>query len=420
MNTTDNDLLQHVIYAQVLALYHEGNYSKVLSEIEGMIPDALSALSIGVAASCAYALDRYDEAESLYKRAILLDPLDATAYRNLGMMHKKAYHYEEAEVFYTEALKITPDCVLTQANLGFLLLELGRYQEGWRLYETRYDPRVNPSFPMYEFPFPRWCGESLEGKTILIVPEQGFGDEIQFVRYIRLLKERGARITLMCKQPLQRLFSTLQDRGSVIIVTETSQEHDYWSFLLSVPLYLGTTLETIPDQLPYLKIQNEWIGEKLMLPERKFKVGLVWKGSTQHGNDIHRSLREFSALEPLWSVPEVTFVSLQKGVLSTNETKQPIIERDIDDFADTSALISQLDLVICVDTSVAHLCGALGKPCWVLLPFVGSDWRWMREREDSPWYPNVIRLFRQTTPNEWDDTIANVVTALCDEVAKRR
>jgi hypothetical protein len=205
----------------------------------------------------------------------------------------------------------------------------------------------------------------------------------------------------------------------VIIVTETSQEHDYWSFLLSVPLYLGTTLETIPDQLPYLKIQNEWIGEKLMLPERKFKVGLVWKGSTQHGNDIHRSLREFSALEPLWSVPEVTFVSLQKGVLSTNETKQPIIERDIDDFADTSALISQLDLVICVDTSVAHLCGALGKACWVLLPFVGSDWRWMREREDSPWYPNVIRLFRQTTPNEWDDTIANVVTALCDEVAKR-
>jgi hypothetical protein len=158
--------------------------------------------------------------------------------------------------------------------------------------------------------------------------------------------------------------------------------------------------------------------ENLILPRGGFKVGLVWKGSLEHGNDINRSLPDLSVLEPLWSVPHVTFVSLQKEVLIDNQTKQPIIERELNDFADTAVLISQLDLVICVDTSVAHLCGALGKACWVLLPFVGCDWRWMQGRDDSPWYPDVIRLFRQTDPNKWDDTIAKVVTELSAEAAK--
>jgi len=488
MDIIENDILQYAVYEQALALYEAGSYSEVLSGMKAIIPDALSALSLDIAAACACALERYDEAEKYwcsaiamkrdyvdaynelgilfrklkrfeeseamynraielapedaklynnianlfretgdfekaqegYKKALQLDPQYAEAYRNLGMMYKEAHCYEEAEASYKEALKIIPDCAQTQANLGYLLLELGRYREGWPLYETRYDPRVNPTFARYEFSFPRWRGESLEGKTILIVPEQGFGDEIQFVRFVTLLKERGARVTLMCKQPLQRLFSTLQDVESVIPETETPQKHDFWSFLLTVPLYFGTILETIPGRLPYLNTRHEWITEKLLLPKGSFIVGLVWKGSSEHGNDIHRSLREFSVLEPLWSVPEVTFVSLQKGPPITNQTKQPIIEREIDDFADTAVLISQLDLVICVDTSVAHLCGALGKKCWVLLPFIGCDWRWMRERDDSPWYPNVMHLVRQNTANGWDETIAKIVTALSDEVEKRR
>jgi hypothetical protein len=334
------------------------------------------------------------------------------------MMYKELHRYEEAETAYKEALKITPDSVHSQANLGYLLLELGRYKEGWSLYETRYDPSINPSFPVYEFPFAQWRGEPLAGKTILLISEQGFGDDIQFIRFTALLKEHGARITLMCKQPLRRLFSMQSDIDHLIDMTETPQKHDFWSFLLSVPLYLETALETIPAQLPYLKILPEWITENLVLPARGFKVGLVWKGSSEHGNDLNRSLPGFSVLEPLWSVPQVTFVSLQKEAVSDHPAKQPIIEREMDDFADTAALISQLDLVICVDTSVAHLCGALGKKCWVFLPFIGCDWRWMHDRDDSPWYPNVIRLFRQTNPNHWEDTIAKMVTELSDEVVK--
>jgi Flp pilus assembly protein TadD len=484
MDTSENETLQLAVYKQALALYEEGNCSEVLSGMEGIIPEALSALFFAVAGSCAYALGRYgeaehhwrsalsmqsdyidayndlgilfkrlqrfDESESMYIHAISLAPCDAKlynnlanlfretrcfekaedgykkalqlhpqyaeSYRNLGMMYKELHRYEEAETAYKEALKITPDSVHSQANLGYLLLELGRYKEGWPLYETRYDPRINPSFPMYEFPFAQWRGEPLAGKTILLVSEQGFGDDIQFVRFAALLKECGARITLMCKQPLRRLFSSLTEIDHLIDATETPQKHDFWSFLLSVPLYLGTTLETIPAQLPYLRIRPEWSTENLILPRGGFKVGLVWKGSLEHGNDINRSLSDLSVLEPLWSVPHVTFVSLQKEVLIDNQTKQPIIERELNDFADTAVLISQLDLVICVDTSVAHLCGALAKTCWVLLPFIGCDWRWMQGRDDSPWYPDVIRLFRQTNPNHWEDTIAKMVTELSDEV----
>ncbi|HZF70785.1 tetratricopeptide repeat-containing glycosyltransferase family protein [Sulfuricurvum sp.] len=361
----------------------------------------------------------FEKAVEEYKEAISHDPQYAEAYRNLGTMYKELHRYEEAETAYKAALQIAPDCVRTRANLGFLLLELGRYEEGWPLYETRYDPRVNPSFPAYEFSCDQWRGEPLIGKTILLVSEQGYGDDIQFIRFAALLKERGAEITLMCKQPLRRLFSELSAIDHILDVTETPPKHDFWSFLLSVPLYLGITLETIPDRLPYLKIRPEWVTENLILPEGGFKVGLVWKGSSEHGNDSNRSLHSFGVLEPLWSVPNVTFVSLQKEVLSDNQVKQPIIEREIEDFVDTSVLISQLDLVICVDTSVAHLCGALGKVCWVLLPFVGCDWRWLQDRDDSPWYPIVMRLFRQKTPSRWDDTVAKIVSALSDEVAKR-
>lgn len=487
MDTTENDTLQLVLYKQALALYHEQNYHGVLLGMEWIVPEGLSALLFGVAGSCAYVLERYDEAEKYwrsavaiqndyvevynelgilfkklkryneselvyiqaiklapedaklynnianlfretgdsekaedaYTKAVQLDPQYAEAYRNLGMMYKELHRYEEAESSYKEALKITPDCIHTQANLGYLLLELGRYRQGWPLYETRYDPRINSTFPAYDFPFAQWRGEPLAGKTILLISEQGFGDDIQFIRFTTLLKECGARITLMCKQPLQRLFSTLSDIDHLIDMTETPQKHDFWSFLLSVPLYLGTTLETIPTRLPYLTIPPEWSKEKLMLPVGGFNVGLVWKGSSEHGNDINRSFPSFRVLEPLWSVPQVTFVSLQKEVLGLNEAKQPIIEREMDDFADTAVLMSQLDLVICIDTSVAHLCGALGKRCWVLLPFIGCDWRWMQGRNDSLWYPDVIRLFRQTNSNNWEDTIVKMVTELSDEVAKR-
>lgn len=359
----------------------------------------------------------FEPAESHYLSALLHDPTYVDAHRNLGMLYKEFHRYDEAEASYRQALRYDPESIKTQSNLGFLLLEQGRFEEGWKLYETRYDPRINPAFFAPDLPFPQWSGESLENRSILILPEQGFGDEIQFVRYLRELKNRGAsRITLLCKAPLVRLFSTLTYVDRVISEVDEIKAHDYWSFLLSLPLHMHTTLDTIPAQLPYLSVNEAWINYRITHSDT-FNIGIVWRGSASHDNDRNRSLSSLAVLEPLWRIEGTTFYSLQKELSAEDAAllaDTPIIDLSarMDDFADTAALISQLDLVICVDTAVAHLCGALAKPCWVLLPYTLCDWRWLQEREDSPWYPDVMRLFRQSSPNGWDETIAEVTDAL--------
>jgi len=197
--------------------------------------------------------------------------------------------------------------------------------------------------------------------------------------------------------------------------------HNYWSLLLSLPLYCGTLPDNIPAALPYLQAtedrKNHWLP---ILPKFGAKVGLVWKGSIDHKNDSNRSLPGLEALEILWHIPGITFISLQKGQseaeTAAKSANQPIIALGsrLADFADSAAIISQLDLVICVDTAIAHLAGALAKPCWLLLPAIHTDWRWQRERSDSPWYPGVMRLFRQQTPGEWRDVVNEINAALTD------
>lgn len=354
-------------------------------------------------------------AESHYRHALRSDPSYVDAHRNLGMLYKEFHRYDDAESCYRNALAYDSLSIKTQANLSFLLLEQGRFEEGWKLYETRYDPQINPAFFAPNLPFPQWSGEALKKRSILILPEQGYGDEIQFVRYLSELKKRGAsRISLLCKASLKRLFSSLDAIDRVITTLEEIEEHDYWSFLLSLPLHLGTTLETIPAHLPYLSVNNEWI-DHCIARDDTLNVGIVWRGSASHDNDRNRSLNSLAMLEPLWRVSGTSFYSLQKELNPEDATfleGQPIIDLSpyMDDFAATAALISQLDLVICVDTAIAHLCGALGKECWVLLPSMLCDWRWLEERKDSPWYPNVMRLFRQH--NGWDETITRVADAL--------
>lgn len=488
-----NDPLALAVAEHALALYHKGQYQEVLRSIDTILTEALSAPLLGVAASCAYAIKRYDtaeyywrsaiamqkdyidayndlgialkelnrfdeaesvftqaleldpnnadlynnlanlfkeisaleKAEDAYKKAIILNPEYTDAYRNLGMLLKSLGRLSEAEDAYRHTLRLKPDCARTQANLGYMLLETGRYKEGWPLYETRYNLQINATFHIPSVSFPQWNGESLVGKSLLIVPEQGYGDEIQFVRYISVLKRQGvSRITLLCKSPLQRLFSTLYDADEVITSMEIAGEHDYWSFLLSIPLHVGTTLDNLPASLPYIYSPPK--ENTNIMPENIFRVGLVWKGSSSHENDANRSLPSLALLAPLWRVSGVAFVSLQKrdagAEIDSFSLELPIIDMGdtIEDFADASALIEQLDLVICIDTAIAHLCGALGKSCWVLLPFIGTDWRWLRGRSDSPWYPKVMRLFRQTRPDCWDETIEDVAMALLDEVKKGR
>lgn len=448
----DNDELLTLLKSALSNAYALGRYDeaeKFLRMILTIQPDSIDAYNdLGIILKV---LERPDEAIEVYQQALTLDPNnpklhnnlanifkengdfepaehhyhqalehDSTyvdAHRNLGMLYKEFHRYDDAESSYRQALLHDPKSIKTQANLSFLLLEQGRFEEGWKLYETRYDPQINPTFFTPDLTFPQWSGESLKKRSILILPEQGYGDEIQFVRYLSELKKRGvARITLLCKAPLKRLFSTLDTIDRIITSVEEIEEHDYWSFLLSLPLHMNTTLDTIPAHLPYLSVRDEWIDHPIR-QINTFNIGILWRGSASHDNDHNRSLSTLSMLEPLWKITGTTFFSLQKELSSEDAAllaDTPIIDLSMrmDDFADTAVLISQLDLVICVDTAIAHLCGALGKECWVLLPFTLCDWRWLEKREDSPWYPNMMRLFRQNSPNSWKQTIIRVADAL--------
>jgi len=368
-------------------------------------------------------LGKFKSAETSFRRALEIKPNYAEAHNNLGLVLQDLGQPESAETCFRRALEIKPDLAEANYNLSVMFLKLGRYAEGWPKYEARYHPNFkgrNVFLP--DVTFPQWRGEPLTGKSLVIFPEQGFGDEIQFARYIPLLKAQGAsRITLVCKPPLRALFETLPGADRVITQAEAASlpVHDYWTFPMSLPLHFATTIETIPTGLPYLGVPPERLKQwHNRIPAKGLKVGLVWKGNALHSNDVNRSLPGISILAPLLSVPGVIFISLQKGQgeeeATAPPTEQPIMHMgsDIQDFADTAAIVAQLDLVICVDTAIAHMAGALKKPCWVLLPASGTDWRWLHKRFDSPWYPDVMRLFRQKKTSDWSATISDVAKNL--------
>lgn len=362
------------------------------------------------------------EAIACYRQALAIKPDYAEAYCNLGVALSEN-RPDEAIVHYRQALAINPDYADARFNLALALLRLGHFEEGWEHYEARFDRRKSVRTTIKpELSYPQWAGEDLCDKSIVVWPEQGMGDEIQSVRYIPLLKALGAaKITLVCKAPLQALFGSVQGADAVIAEAAAAQleSHDYWTFPMSLPLHFNTNLATVPAMLPYLAAEplkiERWSGR---LSASGLKVGLVWKGSVTHKNNVNRSLPGLSVLAPLWSVPNVTFVSLQKGQGEDEAANPPVgqslidLGSTIEDFSDTAAVMSQLDLIICVDTAAAHLAGALGKPCWILLPHIGSDWRWLEERPDSPWYPGVMRLFRHSDGDGWDSTVARLTAAL--------
>jgi tetratricopeptide (TPR) repeat protein len=370
---------------------------------------------------------REDEAEQCYRQAISLNPTSAPAYCNLGVLLATRKQDGEAEKCFRQALACNPEHTLTQFNLGNLLLSLGRLEEGWAYHEARYALSIpNQTTLVPAIGAAQWQGEPLTGKALLVLSEQGFGDAIQFCRYLPLLKElRAASITLKCRAELNTLFATL---AGVDAVTDRAAQdippHDFWTFLHSIPFHCKTTLQNIPARIPYLHALPERLARwSPHLPAAGFRVGLAWKGNRIHSNDAKRSLAGLAILRPLWSVAGVAFVSLQKGQgedeASQSAADQPLLDlgAEIADFADTAAIVEQLDLVICVDTSVAHLAGALGKPCWVMLPDYKTDWRWLRERSDTPWYPHTMRLFRQAARDDWESVVADIRQALSDLVA---
>lgn len=393
----------------------EAAYLQVL-ERQGDQPD--SALIYSNLANLMRLTRRFTQAEACYRRALELAPGFPEVYNNLGGLLEDLDRFAEAEAAYRHALALNPERVEARFNLGILLLALGRYTEGWPCYAARAQAfREHGALP-----FPQWSGEDLKGKSLLLLPEQGYGDTVQFVRYAAMLKALGvAKLSIVCNDAMQPLLQKVDGIDALVTEPGALRCHDYWDSLLNLPGRFGTTLETIPAKVPYITVlagrTQRW---KSLLPagDGGRRVGLVWKGNAEHWNDANRSLGHFSALSALWSVTGVQFVSLQKGDGEDEPTKcrahQPVVSLgpEIRDFADTAAIVAQLDLVICVDTAIAHVCGALGVPCWVMLPKLGVDWRWLKQGAGSPWYPGALRLFRQSTPDGWPAVIRDVAIAL--------
>jgi len=379
--------------------------------------------------------DRRAEALTFYQKTAELFPNNRYAHHNVGMLLRWEKRWEESEAAFRRSLAIDPNFSECRMNFGALLLALGRYTEGWTLFEARYlvQPHETPRMS-HNIAYPRWTGESLEGKSILVLREQGYGDEIMFVRFAQTLKTRGAvHVTVLCQQAIRSLLATAPGVDAVVCVEELSEwpVHDYWCYQQSLPLGLGITLEDLPAPVPYLTApsfeRQKWRARiEQSLPAQTLKVGINWRGSPEHGNDKHRSLPSVQALQALWAVKGVSFISVQTGEAAARIAEvlvdQPMLAlgAELADFADGAALVSELDLVISVDTAMAHLAGALGVPCWVMIPVVETDWRWLTDRSDSPWYPQYMRIYRQTTDYVWDDVVMQIEQSLRQWVAARQ
>lgn len=365
---------------------------------------------------------RFNEAEAAYTRAIALRPAGAAGWSNLGVLYASMKLEFQAEQCQRTAIALDPSYAKASFNLAYLLLRQGRFQEGWTCLEARdWYGRLTQRLPM-----PRWQGEPLHGRSVLVVEQAGLGDAIQFCRYIPLLKRQGAgRVAFSCPASLHPLLSSLAGLDDLLTPEHTAMEGEWdcWTPLMSLPHHFDTRLETIPAQLPYLAAPPERLERwaALIHPGQGMSVGLVWRGNPRFENDAYRSLPALMSLAPLATVPGVRFFSLQKGA-GEDEANHPLdgmnltaLGPKLADWGDTAAAITCLDMVITVDTAVAHLAGALGKPCWVLLSDYLPDWRWLTARSDSPWYPGALRLFRQYRAGDWLSVVAEVADALWEE-----
>ncbi|AFT87434.1 tetratricopeptide repeat protein [Paraburkholderia phenoliruptrix] len=360
----------------------------------------------------------YAGAEAHYRRAVVLQA-NPTNLVCLGGSLGAQGRLDEEEKFYREALAQDPGYADAHQNLAWLLLKRGDYTEGWAEFALRW--RKSDYDALAVAGVAEWRGEPLDGRRLLIVGEQGFGDHFQFLRYARALHERGARVDVCVREPLLRLIQRMPGVHRAF-AGRPDAPYDFWVPMMSVPSCVGTELATIPAELPYLfadetKIEA-WRSKLAASGGANRKVGLVWAGSPTFGNDRYRSMA-LADLHPLADAANVSWYPLQQGPAHAQLAGAPLALRahdftgELGDFEDTAALIMNLDLVIAVDTAVAHLAGALGKPVWLLLP-ANSDWRWLQARSDSPWYPGM-RLFRQQVLGEWAGVVGDVVHALQTE-----
>ncbi|MBT3306747.1 MAG: tetratricopeptide repeat protein, partial [Alphaproteobacteria bacterium] len=355
---------------------------------------------------------KYDEAVETLRKAISVQPKLTEAHINLGNALKSRGDWDDALDAYEGALALEPDNAETHWNQAQVLLMLGRFREGWKEYEWRTRCEGFQSL-LWNAGVTPWDGSHLDGKTILLNCEQGFGDSIQFVRYAQTIAEMNGTVIVKCPPQLRTLFETVPGVDRVVTRLNRSVLFDVEASLPSLPKLLATDLDTIPAGVPYFTAPTDDTGT--LNADDKLKVGIVWAGNPAHKNDQNRSIG-LNVLAPLLNVEGIAFFSLQVGEGSQDIERfglsQNIVDlgQDLGDFAATAKVLEALDLIISVDTSVVHLAGALGKPVWTLLPFV-PDWRWLLKRDDSPWYPSM-RLFRQQSPGDWQGVIESVETAL--------
>jgi tetratricopeptide (TPR) repeat protein len=361
-----------------------------------------------------YALNRFDEAIASYDRAVALRPDYAEAFANRGVTLNDVRRFDDALASYERARAARPDFVDAHYNEALCRLLSGDLRQGFEKFEWRWETE------------PLWTGaQDIAGKTVLLHAEQGFGDTIQFCRYAPLVAARGARVVLEVPEPLRALMAGLPGIAQILARGEPVPSFELHCPLLTLPLSFATELASIPSATPYLHAavaavanwRNRLGGSDLP------RIGIAWSGRLTHKNDHNRSL-DLATFLRIFARGNATIVSVQREVrgadAATLRARDDIVHfgEELRDFSDTAALIANLDLVIAVDTSVVHLAGALGKPVWVLLPFI-PDWRWLLDRDDSPWYPTA-RLFRQDESRRWDGVIGRVSAALDEQFADRQ
>jgi Flp pilus assembly protein TadD len=350
-----------------------------------------------------------DGAMSAIENAVRLKPDDAAAHLNLGTVFNEQAKFDEAIQSYRRAFDLGGNSPELHTNLGIALLRAGDFERGWAEYEWRL--QLKNSVQPGDISQPLWDGCDLDGKRILILAEQGFGDSLQFLRYLPKVLQKGGRVILQTPPELVRLCQQSWDLERVVTPEEPAGSFDVYCRLLSLPRLFQTSVTAIPAEVPYLKpsaAAMELWHRRVAEHGGRLRVGLCW------ASELIRRGRSIPGdrLQPLADSGDIVWFSLIKGRAAdaANPPGMNLVEEEKRDFADTAALIANLDLVISVDTAVAHLAGALGKPVWVMLPRV-ADWRWLVGRDDSPWYPSM-RLFRQQIPGEWRPVVEEVAASL--------
>ncbi len=414
-NTAAFDNLGHAL----LALGQHAEARKHLEEAIRLRPNHADSYNrLGIVAR---EQGRLEEAVAHYRKAIQLAPDLAAAYHNLGLALAELGRYDEALACYEQAAQLNPGHSEARFARAMTWLLLGDFERGWRDYEYRwqYRPAPKPAGPQ-----PLWDGAPLNGQTILLWAEQGLGDTIMFIRYAALVKQQGGTVLVQCPAKLTRLLSSCPGIDRLVPHNAPLPSYDVQAPLLSLPRILGTTLETVPAHVPYLFADRDLIESwrRELSPWEGFRVGIAWQGDPAYRGDRDRSipLRYFA---PLARVAGVRLISLQKGSgteqLDEVASQFPVIDlggrldETGDAFVDTAAVMKNLDLVVTSDTAVAHLAGALGVPVWLALTFA-PEWRWLLERQDSPWYP-TMRLFRQVRRGDWE----SLFTRMADELRQK-